>query len=1332
MRTLFILILFFSSADSYAQFAEDLRILREDSHSAIIEFVPQYFGPSMSGRNPSGTPSVHFTGELATVGTAGEPVIPFRATNVLFPSHRYTLQILTAEYREIPNLQPSHYPTTKSIEGFIVRNPEQLPERATGRLIQDKKYQHDLIEIIHLVPEAGHVVGAMKFYPVQYSSGGSPAKVYTRIVARLDYDPQPPGRSINPWQRTGTVASAKSVTPSLKGPADSPLAQGNWYRLDVGGTGIYKLDRDFFTKNGISVSGNIQSIRIFGIGGEELPEDLTQPRPNGLVEVTRFVVDKNNDNLFDADDYILFYGKSVRGWKYESQQKTFHHYLNHYAESNAYFLTLGGIAGRAMDSTASSNTPGAYVPSDFQGKVAVEEEQFNAVNSGREWFGRSFDASTRSQTFTTLLSGIVLTKPAIYRFIVASRSTSIDTFTVYENNQLFGNPVYMFPTAVGSLTDDKLYVTPMIAAIRTGDYPNERSVLRFNFGMGSTGSQGWVDWFEILYQRRFEAVGDSLSFTSPDTTALVEYNLNNFSSRDINVFDVSDHQNVRRITNLTFNPADPSKAKFQVPQSAGSVREFIGVGPNGYKSIATATKLQNSNLHGVLDGADFIILSPKDFFFSANRLKTFRERPGVDYLKTLVVDVESVFNEFSNGMPDPTAIRDFLKYASTGWAIKPKYVLMLGGASYDYKDNLHRKQKDNWILPYETAESNNQIDTYSSDDFFVKLDPQNDRASIAIGRFPVRSVEEAELTVSKIIAYETEPFGSWRNRITFVADDGLTSTGDEFQLHTGQAETLAEAYTPRNFDKRKIYLVEYPTVTSSSGRRKPDVNNAIDAAINNGTLIINWTGHGNTKIWAHERVFGDEEDFPKLSNDSMHCLLVAATCDFARWEYPQERSSGEEILVSLRGGAIAVITAIRVVYSDNNSTFNNTLYGFVFLKDSLNRPPRLGDAMKDTKNLLYSFNDQRTSVNTLKYHLLGDPTMRLGVPHATASIDSLGGKSTAQLVPLPTLGRIAVTGEIKQPNGTRASSFNGRALIEVFDSKRQVPVPEWGTFYFDDAGSLLYRGELSVTNGVFQGTFPVPKDVSYGIGTSRVSAYTWSNATDGIGYTDSLRIQGTDSTAVADTTGPQIRVYLDSDSFRPGDFVQPNATLIVELFDQSGMNTSTAGIGHRLEAVLSSRQQPIDLTDFYRGNLDTYQGGKVVYPLTGLSDGRQNLSVRAWDIHNNSSRLDTYFEVRAASDAAIYDVLNFPNPFTTTTMFTFQRNSSEPIDVEIKIYTLAGRLIENLEASAQADRFVQIPWNGRDRDGNELANGVYFYKVITRSLDRQRVNEVLNKLTVLR
>jgi hypothetical protein len=264
-----------------------------------------------------------------------------------------------------------------------------------------------------------------------------------------------------------------------------------------------------------------------------------------------------------------------------------------------------------------------------------------------------------------------------------------------------------------------------------------------------------------------------------------------------------------------------------------------------------------------------------------------------------------------------------------------------------------------------------------------------------------------------------------------------------------------------------------------------------------------------------------------------------------------------------------------------------------------------------------------------------------------------------------------------------------------------------------------------------QGAFPIPKDVSYGDNRSRIDIYAWNDSTDATGFTENLSIAGT-ATAAIDTVGPTMHIYLQDESFRAGDVVGPDAVLIVDLTDSSGINTSTAGIGHKLEATLDGSQRSFDLTNYYRGNLDTYQSGQVRYQFSDLAEGRHTLAVKAWDVYNNSSSAETYFEVHSTSQLSIYNVVNFPNPFARSTTFTFQRSSTDPIDVEIKIYTVAGRLIQSLEAPAVVDRFVQIPWDGRDRDGSELANGAYLYRVITKSFDKTSTSEALGKIAVLR
>ncbi len=1318
---LLLLILF--AVGAAAQPASDLRVLRESPTSIVIEFIPSYANRIVPGSDGKRYTLYDFRGSVAERGAPGSPLMPYLPAIIHMPSRRYTLQVIAQDYDDLSGVNLASQPSWKSNREFGLSPIYGAPNQ---RFATGERVPQQIAKLADIRESRGLTLGTLRISPVQFTFGRNEVRVYRRIVLQIDFASANPGglpiSAILKGQFQPTVQmSAFAKDQNLAG--DSPLAQGDWYRMEVGESGIYKIDQSFLSKAGISSSsiGNINSIRIFGNGGRELPEDLTAARPNGIEEIPRLVVDKNANGVFDSDDYVLFYGKSTRGWDYAPQEKTFHHYLNHYTETNVYFMTFSGAArGRNMDSLVSTSVAGAYKPTDFPGKLCVEHELFNLVNSGRQWVGDQFNNATTVNPFVNSLPGFVPTKPMLYRFAFFSSSTSTDEFDVQENGTALGS-IPMYNIDVASITDVKAYQAPVAEYTRIGTLPNDRSVVRIQFVTRNSAAEGWLDWFEILYAHRFEADNDSLLFTSPDTTAVVEYTVSKFSSRDISVFDVTDHKNVKQVTNLAFDQADASLARFQVPQTAGSVRAFIAVGPNGFRTAANVKRVTNSNLHGLSGGVDFVILSPLDFLPDAERLRTHREQ--TDQLRSLVVNLDQVYNEFSSGIVDPVAIRDFLKYTQTTWSVKLQYVLLFGAGSYDYK-NILKLSNRNWVPPYETLESNEQISTLASDDYYVFLDPSVQQISLPIGRLPLRSTDDAKNVVDKIITYDTSrSFDSWRNRITFAADDGLTTTGDDGVIHTDQSERLA-ALTPDSFNKEKIFIVQYPTVNTSTGRTKPTANVAIDEAINRGTVILNWTGHGNTQQWAHEKVFSVDQDFPLINNKGKFFFLVAATCDFARYDNPKEVSAGEQLILMAGRGAVGEVTADRVVYSDQNAYLNQRFYQHLFQSDNQGRSVRLGDAMWQTKQELNSTNDQ-------KHHLLADPTMRLAVPHASVAIDSVNGENQFALVIVGALGKVRVRGTLKKYTGTPLGSIQGRAILEAYDSKRKVPVPEWGDYSFITNGSLIYRGEVSVRNGQVQGAFPIPKDVSYADDRSRIDIYAWNDSTDASGFTENLSISGT-ATASIDTAGPTMNLYLQDESFRPGDVVSPDAELIVNLTDSSGINTSTAGIGHKLEATLDGSQRSIDLTNYYRGNLDTYQSGQVRYPFSELAEGRHTLLVKAWDIYNNASSAETNFEVHSSSQLSIYNVFNFPNPFARSTTFTFQRSSTDPIDVEIKLYTVAGRLIQTLEAPSITDRFVQIPWDGRDRDGSELANGVYLYRVIAKSFDKSSSSEALGKIAILR
>ncbi len=986
-------------------------------------------------------------------------------------------------------------------------------------------------------------------------------------------------------------------------------------------------------------------------------------------------------------------------------------------------MTIGGGLGREMDSVTASPTSSLPARQTFAEHLFVEQEKFNLVKSGRRWVGDVFDYVNASRTYTNALPGLATDATVMYRYSVLSRSATVDTFVVTENDLPLGSPTLTYIVDVRSSNNEGYYAyTATVDGVsRDGNIPNSRSILKFRFGTRNQSALGWLDWFEIHYTRRLEAVNEYLRFTTADTSGGSAYVVRGLANRNIQVFDITDHQNVQRLTGIEFEAMDPTTCRFGIMTVRDSVRSMIVAGNGAFKTLPAATRIVNTNLRGTSTPVDLVIITPTDFLPEAERLRAHRQQH--DSMDVLVADLSRVYNEFSGGVPDVMAIRDFLSFATKNWPQAPRYVLLLGAGHYDYKGI--STNTPNWIPPYESVESIYQIASYASDDHFVFLNPSDRRVALRIGRLPARTVAEARLMVDRIIQYDTAaPFDPWRTKVTFVADDDLTSTGSDGAIHTSQADELATRYTPNAYEKQKIYLVEYPTVNSAVGRRKPDVNRSIIDAINAGTLIINYTGHGNERLWAHEAVFTREEDIPRLKNADRLTFLVGATCNYAQYDDPIEQSSGEYVLVLPSGGAIGVVTASRAVYSSSNAALNEYLYAYLFQRGSDGMPARLGDAMWSVKQILNGTND-------LKYHLLADPTLRLAMPRISSRFDSVNSVAWPNPSVVQTLGKVRVQGSVRALDGTARTEFSGRATVQFYDARRTVVVPQWGSFNYAVTGSSLYRGDVTVMNGEFRAVIPVPKDVTIGA-NARLAVYAWNDSIDAVGFTELVSIAGVDSAAVIDTTGPEIEIYFDDITFRTGDPVPTAPTLIVRLRDENGINTSTVGIGHRLEATIRNPVTALDLSQAYQSDLDTYQSGEARLMLEALPEGPNAIEVKAWDAHNNSSEASTYFVVRSSDGLVMENVLNYPNPMNGHTTFTFSRTSTNPVDVRVSIHTVTGRLIQTLDAPGIIQRQVLIPWDGRDADGDPVGNGLYFYRIRARDEHSGETAEIVGKLIVMR
>ncbi len=848
-------------------------------------------------------------------------------------------------------------------------------------------------------------------------------------------------------------------------------------------------------------------------------------------------------------------------------------------------------------------------------------------------------------------------------------------------------------------------------------------MLKFTFNNNNPSAKGYLDYFEIAYSRSLNAVDDQIVLFSVDTNSVVQYTLSEFSNSDVKVFDVSDFANVKLISNADISGG---QFKFQSLETQGNNSKYLGLCSTKFKTPSNIQSVNNSNVMGDRKGVEYVIISHKNFSEQVERLKDYRENLAVNKVDTEIFYVDEIFNEFAGGSKDPTAIRDFLTYAFENWEIKPFYVLFFGDGDYDYF-NIEAQNK-NFIPTYQTRESYYEIYSYPYDDYFARIIGLDNKVDLALGRLNVSSTEEAELIVDKIIFYESgSEKGLWRNTITLVADDGKKSDGDDGALHTGQSETLSKQYIPQYFDQKKIYLASYPALITGSGRRKPEVNKALINAVNAGTLILNFIGHGNPEVWAHEIIYENSVSLAQFNNDKYY-FLTAATCDFGKYDDPQVQSGTEKMLFLKNAGMIGGLSASRPVYSNSNAALNNTFYfNLFFNRDNPLEPDPIGKAYFRMKQQKFNDNDE-------KFHLFGDPYMRLNEPHLPVAIDSVNNSGVRTEIQISALGEVSIMGSVLEADSTLSSGFSGEGILTVFDSERKSELAEINNYVIEQQGGVIFRGRVSINNGKFKTTFRMPKDISYENKNGKIVAYVFNDITDGVGYTKNIIVGGTDTTAVDDEKGPDINIFFDDESFKDAYLVNPDFNLLVRLEDETGLNTTGTGLGHKLEGVVNDDvENPLDFTDYFIGDADAGgRSGLVKYQFNGLETGEHKVEVKAWDVFNNFSTAEAFFSVVDENGLTVRNVVNYPNPFSSNTTFTFQHNITEPVNVKIKIYTIAGRLIQEIENSSILDKFVRIDWDGRDADYDLVANGTYFYKLIVESIDGQYKENIIGKLAVIR
>jgi len=1076
---------------------------------------------------------------------------------------------------------------------------------------------------------------------------------------------------------------------------NSVLSSGDWYKIGLANSGIYKLSYDDFQDLGVQLADlRISSIKIYGNGGGMLPHLNSDFRHDDLQENAVFVYDDDYNGYFNSADYILFYGESPDEWFYNSSKDLFEYREHLYSDECYYFITVDQSSDgkRILDKPLLTNYTRLINSFDDYG---VHESDFeNLIESGRDWYGERFGIID-NQIFSFNFPNLELNQPIHITTSVASRSLNSSFFSVKANSDFLSNInisniVYDYATEYAKkVSNTQTYLSN-----------SDKIDVELKYNYSENNAVGWLDRIELNVRRSLSMSNGLLNFRDIESVSSLEsgkFKITNANS-STKVWDVTDAINVKEVNTSL------SGTVLSFIDSISLLNHYCAFDDNFLKASLFG-KIENQNLHNISLDINYVIISHPDFLIEAKRLLDIHEY--YDNLNSVVVTPEQIYNEFSSGMQDVVAIRDFLKMLYKRQNSSLEYALLFGDGSYDNKNRI--VNNTNFIPTFQSKNSLSPVLSFVTDDFFALLDDDdgdliNDLVDIGIGRLPAKNSNEAKNLVDKVERYYSEEsLGDWRNSVAFIADDGDSKDGN---LHMSDADKLANFLDTnnQNMNIEKIYLDNYLQESTPGGPRSADAQQAINRSMDNGTFLINYSGHGGPLGWARERIL-EIDQINDWTNKYKLPLFMTATCKFSCFDNPAKTSAGELVLLNPDGGAIALLSTTRLVYAFPNYKLNENFMN-VFCEKNNGEFPTLGQLFKKTKVLSGS------NTNSRNFTLLGDPALRLSYPKYNILTTSISDT-------LKALEEITIYGKITDNNGDLLDDFNGKIFPTVFDKEITsytlgqescTPMP------FRNQNNIIYKGEASVYDGEFSFSFIVPKDIENNYANGKVSYYAFNeDQDDASGHDNSFIIGGLGDNINYDYDGPSISLYMNTRDFVSGGMTNSNPFLLADINDFSGINTVGNGIGHDIIAILDDNtSNPFILNNYYASDLNSYKSGVVSFPFEDLEIGEHKIRLKIWDVFNNSAEKVISFYVTDNDVVSISNFLNYPNPFITNTDFYFQHNqSNQNLDVTIEIYSMTGQLVKTLEDNFYDDgyRIGPITWDGNNEYGKNVRAGLYVAKL---------------------
>lgn len=1109
----------------------------------------------------------------------------------------------------------------------------------------------------------------------------------------------------------------------------SILQSGNFYKISVSSTGIFKIDFNFLKSLGLNPTTiNPNQIKIYGNGFGMLPQNISSFRYDDLQE-NAIKLYGTEDGRFDSSDYLLFFAQGPDILSFNKTNQTFEHIQNLYSDKTFYYLNIANDSGlRVLPSTQIPNsTVGSTLDyyDDFQ---YHEKEMENLLLMGRNWYGEKFvDGASRSFNFN--FSGLIPNSNITLKVsnFNKAKSNNQSIMKVSINNFLALSQVLngtLSEYSLGNLKND-------ILTFNSSNFDNNSQIsINMNYtGEASGNSTGYLNFIEINAKRSLSLIGSSTIFQNIESSKIQtsEFLLKNANSTT-EIWDVTTTtspfliQSTLNGNNLSF-----------LSNSNSLIRKFIAFNPSQISSLPVfENKVTNQNIHGA-ETPHLLIVSYPPFIEEAKRLAAFKNRIGI---KALAVTTDEIYNEFSSGAQDISAIRNCASMFYKRGGLKN--VLLFGACSYDYKDRTPKNT--NYVPVYEAVDSYNTTTSYCSDDFYGFFGdnegdwPENGSGNynllIGVGRLPIRNIEEAAGAVNKIINYSKNinSFGKWRNKILLMADNG------DGNGHLNDAEILTSVIESKTnlINLTKSYIDAYPMRLTPVGNTAPRVNSILRNNIENGVLIINYSGHGGPDVLASEKILS-KTDAQTFNNFDRLNFYITATCDFGLCDQPLRVGGAVELVLSPKGGAIGIVSATRPVYKSTNLEINKQIYNNMFSIDTMGIRPDIGDVFRRAKNA------SAIGVFNRSYMLFADPSTKIALPEFNVVLTSINGMKTSADT-LEALSKVTFEGEVRTHRKNQLiQDFNGVVEIDLFDkySLLRTLGQSDSPVSFKTRDNSVLSAKASVKNGKFKYSFILPKDINYKVGESKVSLYAYDEKKliDAGGYTSQVMLGGTNENAPEDNTPPQISLYMDDTTFVNKGLTGSKPLLIVKLADENGINIARSGIGHEITGVIDEKtSEKLILNENYSTELNDFTKGRVVYRLDSLSDGSHQITVKAWDTYNNSSEKKLDFIVTKSVKFAINQIINVPNPANEFTKFLISHNQAgEPLELQLNVYNQQGKLIKQFSENINyANATLEIDWNIKDNENYNISEGIYVYKCALISKKDNQTSESIQKLVIVK